>query len=142
MRTKIVAHCCLDMNKTEVEVDIPDRFVVDSEVDLEGTVFCEAHADVSLFREDQCPGCVGGWQDCPMWNAFAYTGRRDITEHDYSVLEAGICPRRVNGTFGMNNTAGTPVEIHDIDLSAPNVIGGRAFAQGIRDYVAMFHENS
>jgi hypothetical protein len=118
-------------------VIVPEGWVVGEYVEIDQEGFCPAHAGVAAFEADQCPGCVGGWGDCGMWEAFTNRYRRTVTPADYASLESGVCPRRVNGTMVVNNVPGKRT-IESIDLSAPAVEGGRAFAQAIREYIVEF----
>lgn len=54
---------------------------------------------------------------------------------NYSIIEKGICPRRVNGTLGVSPRRG--VEALDLSSRAP-IASGHAFAQAIRDYCAKY----
>lgn len=93
---------------------------------------CPKHAAVAPFAKAQCPGCVGGWGDCPLWTAFAYSGRqRDICETDFADLERGVCPRRVNGTLMASRG-----RVESINLSEPaGAVAGKALADAIREYI-------
>jgi hypothetical protein len=133
---KITIDCCLCATDHVTEVALPDGWAHRHDAVHDDMGFCPTHAAVAAFADSQCPGCVGGWGDCPMWRAFAYGGRRDISTADFEALERGVCPRRVNGTIGFNvGQRG----VHEIDLSerAPPD-AGRAFAQAIRDYCAKY----
>src|SRR5690606_36363013 len=96
--------------------------------------FCPAHARIKPFTDSQCPGCTGGWGDCPLFQAFAYK-RLELTHADFEQLERGICPKRVNGTFRLTNG-----HIDSLDLSdTPVVESGKALAQAIREYSEEYH---
>ena len=100
--------------------------------------FCPKHTIIKQFTDSQCPGCVGEWGDCPLWAAFAYS-KLDMIDADFSVLERGICPKRVNGTIMFSSDTG----IKDIDLRDPPVTdAGKAFAQAIREYSGKYHKAS
>lgn len=136
MKLDLTINCCLCEAEHKSEIEMPEgwnhRY---GAIDDEQAGFCPKHSAVAAFAESQCPGCVGGWGDCPMWQAFAYAGRqRTMGVDDYVALERGICPRRVNGTIGVS--AG---QREDLDLSetAP-VESGSAFAAAIRDYIAKY----
>lgn len=132
---KVTISCCLCSNKHEQTFDMPSGWEHRYDgIDDESAGFCPDHAKVSAFAESQCPGCVGGWGDCPMWEAFSSSYRRDIGPDDYKAIECGICPRRVNGTIGFNRGI-----IEKIDLSerAP-VESGKAFADAIKAYCAKY----
>jgi hypothetical protein len=131
----VTVGCCLCSKEHKQEISLPDGWAHRYDaVDDESGGFCPDHAAVAPFAESQCPGCVGGWTDCPMWQAFAYTYGREIGDDDYASIERGICPRRVNGTMTIGR-GGT----QDLDISkrAP-VEAGKAFAQAIRDYCAAY----
>jgi len=134
MKYSINLSCCLCSASHKAEIEIPNGW--DSRyggIDDENG-FCPKHSGVADFASSNCAGCVGGWTDCPMWEAFAYSGRRSITAEDYVALESGTCPRRVNGTFSL--TAG---KLSEVDLTDdPAIEGGKAFAQAIKDYIERY----
>jgi hypothetical protein len=104
-----------------------------------GDIQCPEHAIINKFSHSQCPGCVSGWgDDCPLFKSFAYSHRVTITPVDLINIERGICPKRVNGTFGIRNT-GSTVVIEDMDLSEQATTeSGLALADGIRDYIKKY----
>lgn len=135
---EISIDCCLCSNKHLAEIVLPPGwehryFAVDDEVG-----FCPDHAKVAAFAEEQCPGCVGGWGSCSMWQAFAYSTNRSMTERDYAALESGRCPRRTNGTTQIDRDRGTMTELDLSNLAT--IESGKAFAQAIRDYIAAYPE--
>jgi hypothetical protein len=85
----VTVHCCLCNNKTNHEIDLPEGWTHRlSSIDNEQDGFCPDHASVAEFAASQCPGCVGGWGDCPMWSAFAYSGyKRDVTFGDLASIK-------------------------------------------------------
>lgn len=125
---EIVIGCCLCSEEHKTEIELPEGWASQGVDDSDG--FCPKHSPIDAFRTSQCPGCVGGWGDCPMWKAFSSSSGRTIGAGDYELLEKGICPRRVNGTFGVSDG-----RIEDLDLSdrAPPE-SGAAFAKAIREY--------
>lgn len=133
---KITIYCCLCNDKHESEIKLRAGWAHQYDgIDDDRSGFCPKHAPVAAFANAQCPGCVGGWGDCPMWAAFAYSGhRRNVGPADFEKIERGVCPRRVNGTIGVS--AG---KIEDLNISdrAPDA-AGTAFAQAIKDYVARY----
>lgn len=138
MKIKLTVNCCLCETDHRTEVELPDGWAHRyGGVDDENAGFCPKHAAVAAFAEAQCPGCVGGWGDCPMWDAFAYAGRRrNVGAGDFDKLARGICPRRVNGTLSVS---GRGVEEMNISDRAPPEAGA-AFAQAIRDYCERYPE--
>jgi len=105
-------------------------------IDSERDGFCPDHAAVKPFTDEQCPGCVGGWGDCGLWESFAYSGRRSLAPDDFTKIERGICPKRVNGTFGVS-----PRGIEQLDLSTrATTESGIALAMAIRDYWTTYPE--
>lgn len=123
--------CCLCDADHKAEIVLPDGWTHRySGIDDEEAAFCPDHAKVAYFAAEQCPGCVSGWGDCPMWRAFAYD-RRTITPEDLAIIRTGRCPRRTNGTFGM----GANGRFKDINLSeVATSESGEAFARAIEDY--------
>ncbi len=131
----VTLYCCLCDDKQEVEVALnPGWKHQYGEIEDERHGFCPKHAAVEAFTDNQCPGCVAGWGDCPLWEAFAYARKRSLTDADFTTLEHGRCPRRVNGTLMTNRTA-DGVTVEEMDLSTPNDEGGMALASAIRDYI-------
>lgn len=135
MAYQLTVNCCLCRNKFDTEIDLPDGWAHRyGGSDDESNGFCPQHAIIAQFAKSQCPGCVGGWGDCPLWQAFAYR-KYDLTSDDIAAIESGICPRRVNGTIGFSLTGG----MEDIDLSdrAPTE-SGKALVEAIGEYVAEY----
>ena len=97
--------------------------------------FCPKHAVVAQFADSQCPGCVGGWGDCPLWKSFAYR-KLELTDGDFRTLEMGICPKRVNGTMMVERGKVTNVDLRD----QPAVEGGKALATAIRAYALKYNK--
>lgn len=128
---KLELSCSLCQEDAEVEFDAPAGWILTYGESCEEDAFCPAHASVGEWRSAQCPGCVGGWRDCPLWDAFAYSGKRTITDDDLAVIERGRCPKRVNGSFMMS---GRGMEAMDISETAPTE-SGTVLAQAIRDYI-------
>lgn len=143
MRVSVTVGCCLCEAEHRTTIEMPagweHRY---GGIDDENSGFCPVHAKVGAFAAAQCPGCVGGWGDCPMWEAFAYGGRRrTVGAEDFAALESGRCPRRVNGTIGVNISHGGAV-IEDLNISdLATKEAGAAFAQAIRDYCAKYPSN-
>lgn len=104
-------------------------------IDDESGGFCPKHSSVKPFTDHQCTGCVSGWGDCQLWRDFAYSGRRNLSPGDFASLERGICPRRINGTFGVS-----PLGVERIDLSSEERRSGIELAAAIRDYWIAYPE--
>lgn len=136
VKTKVTVSCCFCATKTAHFIEMPVGWALryhDIEAG-ETDGFCPDHAPVAKFAESQCPGCVGGWGDCGLWRAFAYSGRRTLTEDDFAQIGRGICPKRVNGTIGMSRAG-----MHDIDLSAHAKTDiGVALVSAIREYLVTY----
>ena len=128
---EVEVNCCLCSADTKHTITLPPGWALKyGGLDAENG-FCPKHSIIKQFSDSQCPGCVGGWGDCSLWNAFAYNARgRNLNEADFASLAKGICPKRVNGTIGIRNG-----RREDLDLSdrAPPEAGA-ALAQAIRDY--------
>lgn len=92
--------------------------------------FCPKHSDMTKFLNNQCPGCVGTFPDCPLHSAIFYR-KPNITNEELEIIEQGICPRRVNGTYMFNAEAGGLKKININDISNDGLI----FANGIREYL-------
>lgn len=134
---KVEVSCVLCTESATVEVPTPEGWAIsgDEEVYADNEL-CPKHAAIAGFRRAQCPGCVASFdQSCPLFKAFAYQHRRTITKRDFEVLEAGKCPRRVNGTSMTTASGG----IRPIDISDPAPPeAGKAMADAIREYVERY----
>jgi hypothetical protein len=132
---KITCSLCSAAHETVVE--LPPGW---SDITLDDdTGFCPTHAPVREFTANQCPGCVGGWGDCPLYQAFAFeryrhNQREMLRRAELKTIESGICPRRVGGTMRF-----TSEQIESIDLSdrAP-IAAGLVLANAIREYWAKY----
>ena len=135
-KTIITLYCSLCERKHDTTFMVPAGWDIDVGIDAEKG-FCPDHSIVKVFSDSQCPGCVGGWGECGLFKAFAFS-RNDLTPYDHMKLRAGYCPKRTNGTFSM--TAGRE-RIEDIDLSeqAPNAAGA-ALSDAIKAYVKRYPE--
>jgi hypothetical protein len=132
---KVTLSCCLCAETVEIETPTPEGWAIRYEdIDAENC-FCPKHQPIQFFAISQCPGCTGGWMDCPMWRAFAYSHSRDVTNADLAKIELGICPRRVNGTMTFSAADGFKDE--NLSERAP-AESGVAFAQAIREYCATY----
>lgn len=124
---------CGEHFESEVESIIPEgwgnRFMYLCDEDS----FCPKHSDMLSFLGDQCPGCVATFPDCPLYKAI-FTRYPDITSSEMKVIEGGVCPRRVNGTF-MVSSDGKSLEVEDTNISDVSK-DGMAFANGIREYLS------
>ena len=130
--------CGLCSEKHEVKIAMPEGWAHRyGGVDDERDGFCPRHAKVAEFAESQCPGCVSGWGDCPLWSAFAYEGRRSLTEADFATIRAGHCPKRINGTVTFSPAVG--MSTLDLSKRAPPEAGA-ALEQAVRDYWIAYPE--
>ena len=115
----IVLHCDLCSKQKTLRVRSNRWKVRHDVIELEGKAFCPDHAAVMPFFAAQCPGCVAGWPDCPLHEAFAYRHGRapKLSEQERAYMLAGGCPRRVNGTFSADLAEG--VRIASLNVSDP-----------------------
>lgn len=129
---KLTISCAFCSEAHTVELDMPAGWKLRYDGIDEETAFCPKHSPVAEFAASQCPGCVGGWGDCSLWQGFAFGHSRDLTEKDFAALESGICPRRTNGTISFDAKSRA---ISEVNLSerAP-VESGKALAAAIREY--------
>lgn len=132
MKKTVELHCCLCMKTHKTEIELPNGWDLQYDgIDAEDG-FCPDHIDVLEFTEN-CSGCVGGWMDCALWRAFAYSSERSITEADFATIRTGKCPRRTNGTLCFNGETG---EMKQIDISGEcSSKSGIAFEKAIKDYI-------
>jgi hypothetical protein len=135
---KLEASCCMCAQTTKVDVPLSEGWRIRYNIIYEEAAFCPQHSLIESFLEEQCPGCMCGWPQCPMFEAFAYSGQETVTDADYETLERGICPRRANGTMTLDPLANGRAE--NVDLSSPAVEGGVALASAIRQYIGGDHE--
>lgn len=136
---KIELSCCFCSAGYSVEFTPPRGWAdkLDFEIDVDERCFCPDHADAAEFLDAQCPGCVGGWGDCPLYRAFAFQ-RLTLTTDEFARIEDGFCPRRVNGTSMIQS--GT---IESLDLSdQASEESGRAMARAIKDYCNEYHDEA
>lgn len=132
---QIEGSCCLCPHTIVIFAPVDDRWQGIDHSYLESSeLLCPDHAAIQPFMENQCPGCVGSWGDCPLWEGFAFSGgRRDIDDDDHATLQKGICPRRVNGTMVGSRTTG----LHEIDLREGEELhpeAGKAVSKAIKEY--------
>ena len=139
MKLKISLYCGLCGNKHEQKIPMPDGWDSRYRSVSDEHAFGPTHSIVSKFADSQCPGCVGGWGDCGLWQSFAYS-KLELTESDFRTMESGVCPKRVNGTMGFN-VMKSGVTCEDIDLrDAPVAKAGQALATAIRAYALKYHK--
>ncbi len=135
----VTVHCALCEAQHDTQIDLPANWHgaypgIDDEHGL-----CPKHSAVQSFRDAQCPGCVGGWGDCGLFDSFAFSGERKprgataLSELDFKRIRRGVCPRRVNGTLMVEKFPNGNVSIDDLNLSKPEVEGGRALAKEINE---------
>lgn len=140
----ITINCALCEAKHEARIELPANWHgayegIDDEHGL-----CPKHQAVQAFKDSQCPGCVGGWGDCGLFDAFAFSGKHKprgavaLNEIDFKRMRRGVCPRRVNGTIGVERFPNGDVAVEDINISTPAVDGGRALAKAINQYIEKY----
>lgn len=129
---KLDISCGLCSEDTEIEFEAYE-WVVSHDTIYEDKAFCPKHSIIDEWRHAQCPGCVGSWGDCGLWESFAFRGAT-ITEGQLKQIECGTCPFRINGTFGFSGG-----QFIDMDLAdkAPDE-SGVALAVAIREYVERY----
>lgn len=141
MELEVTLYCGLCETRHEQKIPMPAGWDTRYRSISEEHGFCPKHAPIVSFADSQCPGCVGGWGDCPLWKSFAYR-KLELTHEDFDRLESGICPKRVNGTL-MVSRSQTGAELEEVDLrSAPVVQAGKELAQAIREYAAKYHKET
>ena len=133
---EVKVYCCMCENTFETEVDMPKGWAHQYDaMEEEENGFCPKHSLIATgFCDQQCVGCVGGWGDCDLWRAFAYTSSRSITEKDLMVIKTGHCPYRVGGTIAVG-----PFGVRKIDISERGeTAAGKLLAKSIRDYIKAY----
>ena len=132
---EVSLYCGLCGERHEQKIPMPNEWDSRYRSVSDEHAFCPKHATISAFADSQCPGCVGGWGDCGLWQSFAYRELK-LTASDFRVMEAGICPKRTNGTMMVERG-----KVSDIDLRDPPVAeAGKSLAQAIREYSAKHHK--
>ena len=129
--------CCMCPESWKTTITLPDGWATRYDGTDQEHGFCPEHALISGFCNSQCPGCVGGWGDYPLFDAFAYTSKKmSLTEADFDAIESGVCPKRVNGTMSFDTRTGVmeTLDLRD-DLC---VAGGKTLSQAIKDYVKRY----
>jgi hypothetical protein len=134
-KVSITIGCCFCGSEHKTEIELPPGWKhCYGGIEDYNHGFCETHANVLPFMKDQCPGCVSGWGDCPMWRAFDHGRSRTITKNDLDTLRTGRCPRRLNGTIGVElSKHGSTTQELDISDTA-TAESGSAFADAIIAY--------
>lgn len=127
--------CALCEKHHERTVSMPDGWDSRYRAVEEEKAFCPEHAIIAAFCDSQCPGCVGGWGDCPLYKSFAF-GKLTLSANDFSTLESGICPKRVNGTMMFGGG-----KLEHVDLrETPVAIAGQALSVAIKSYALKYHK--
>lgn len=136
---KLTLSCGLCPAEHRTVIQAPDGWAATyDEIDSEGG-FCPKHAAVRAFKDSQCPGCVEDWGECEMWQAFAYSGGRDISPRDIEIIRTELCPRRTNGTFSFSQEDG----LQGLSLSERSpTAAGTAFADAIEEHIKRYPEGS
>lgn len=130
MECEVTVSCAFCSSEHEQKIVLPDGWKARYDgADVENA-FCPQHSAAESWTDAQCPGCVAGWGDCPLWDAFAHD-QRTLTEEELGQVERGICPKRINGTLMVSNPGG----VTSVNLSeqAPTE-AGEAMAGAIKDY--------
>ncbi len=121
---------CQFCNEKE-EVAISTEFTVRyGEINIDS--FCEKHKNVERFFDEQCTGCVSGWDECRLFDKLDL----GLTDGDKDLLRCGRCPNRINGTMIVQHGS-----VEKIDLSTPATDNAcesviQAFADYYKNYVA------
>lgn len=128
---EVTISCCFCNNTHEHKIDLPVGWEsINNFRDIED-VFCPKHSIILKFVESQCPGCVGGWMDCTLWNSFAYS-KPTLTEADFKIISNGICPKRINGMMLFDHNTR---EISELDWRyTKNIEAGEALVRAIKEY--------
>ena len=123
MEIKIEISCCMCKADHETKIELPEGWAMryDTIYEEHGG-FCPDHKQIAEFAEAQCPGCVGGWGDCSLWESFAYSNRRTLTEDDFKIMRTGVCPKRTNGTFGLNNGIIEKINLSEIAENESGIV--------------------
>ena len=131
MEIKITIRCSMCLMEHETTIVLPEgwKHRYGGLDDSDG--FCPKHSKIAEWTNAQCPGCVSGWRDCGLWDAFAYSSSEGLTTTELSMIRQGICPKRVNGSIMISNGIVSKV---DLSETAP-ADSGIALADAIQDYI-------
>lgn len=133
---RIDVSCMFCRASVRVEAGTPKGWTNLDEIDIEDRSLCPRHAAIQEFSDSQCPGCVGGWGECSLWNDFAYQ-KKALTDRDFESIRRGICPRRVNGIFALNNGEHKVINLSEV----ATVESGEALEAAIKDYWERYAEH-
>lgn len=135
---EITMHCSMCSEDFSITIELPSGWAMKYYSIDEEHAFCPKHAKVADFLDDQCSGCVSGWGECGLYESIMYPNypkrQPQITEDQLETVRGGLCPVRINGTFGVNVTE-QGVDFKDEDLSErAGSEAGEAFVKAILDY--------
>lgn len=103
---RVNLYCCFCSNQLEIRISLPEEWHLRYAELSSEEALCPDHVIIGEFFDDQCPGCVSCWGECGLWrDAFFEKPERPLSDDDYFSIEKGLCPRRLNGTFGLEVTA-------------------------------------
>jgi len=136
----VTISCSLCPESIDQIVELPDGWSSRYDGTDNDRGFCPSHSKIAEWADAQCPGCVGGWGDCSLWNAFAYQSWK-LVEQDLDSIACGICPKRVNGSFMADRTkSGVDIQSMRLDEVATTE-SGAVLVQALRDYRERYHPN-
>lgn len=131
MEIRVAVNCCFCFAEHESFINIPNGWSLRYSEILEEDAFCPEHSGVVDWISSVCPGCVGSWGDCSLWQDFAY-GKKNLSDQDFEKIKCGICPRRTNGTITLDSK-GPAISMIDLSEQATTE-SGEATAKAILDY--------
>jgi len=132
MEFEIEISCCLCGNSHKTEIQLPDGWCSRYGGATAEDGFCPEHSIIADWADSQCPGCVGGWGDCELWQSFAYQYRKNLSSEDFAKIRSGICPKRTNGSFGFSTKTG---RLEEFDLSENGTVeSGVSLEKAIKNY--------
>ncbi len=130
---KVELNCFFCNAKTEKNIDAEGWENYYDTIYQEDT-FCPEHNKVYDFLNSVCPGCVGGWSDCTFGKDIQF---ERITDEDLSIIRAGHCPRRCNGSMTFSREEG----MKTFDMSSKASKGASiATVNAITDYLTWCKE--
>lgn len=132
VNTVFICGVCGKEHKSTIET--PDGWGINEEIWVENC-FCPEHKIIADFKK-QCGGCCQSFFNCALFKSFHYIGSSELSlsKDDFEKIEAGVCPKRSNGTFGFCGG-----QLKDIDLSEKaSQESGLALSKAIREYVKKY----
>jgi len=110
----ITIHCAGIFCSKEIEVENPPGWHGDGYSEELYCDDCKIQAD---FFNVVCQGCAGGFSDCSLGKAYAYSYSPGLTKEQCETLKNGYCPFRVSGIIITEVKNGKMKRLETVDIS-------------------------